>query len=515
MARDEVRLADLLCALSVTLDLAMAQAPEKSIRSCLVAVGLARRMGLSEPDVSDVYYATLLRHLGCTATSHEEAYLLGPAELVTRPQAERTDARNRREVLALFLQTGRAAGIHRLRYLMRTARAGSKGEAAILRAVCEVASMMAERLRLGPGVACSLYQLLERWDGSGLPKGLAAEEVSPPARIAEVATQAVIFDGLGGADAAIEVIHSRSGGWLDPGVVAEFERVGRRLLSELGSVDVWQAALDAEPTPNRRIPLGQLDEVAATFADFVDLKSPYLLGHSAGVAELADTAGRTLGVSQEDRVRLRQAALFHDLGRVAVPTHVWERPGPLGRSEWEQVRLHPYHTERILSRSAVLAPLGQLAGMHHERHDGSGYPHHAPGSDVPMTARVLAAADVFQAMTQDRPHREALPAEKAGEALSAEVREGRLDAESVRAVLEASGQRSPRVRTDWPAGLSDREVEVLRLLARGLTNAQIASSLVVSPRTAEHHVQNIYTKIGLSTRAAAALFAMQHGLLVP
>jgi DNA-binding CsgD family transcriptional regulator len=198
---------------------------------------------------------------------------------------------------------------------------------------------------------------------------------------------------------------------------------------------------------------------------------------------------------------------------VAVSNRIWEKPAAVSTTEWERIRLHAYQTERILTRSRVLEPLARTAGMHHERQDGSGYHRGTPGTQVPTPVRVLAAADAFQAMTQDRPHRPRLAPEAASEALAADARSGRLDPECVRAVIEAAGQPVPRVRTAWPAGLSDREVEVLRLLARGLPNRAIAGSLYISPRTAEHHVQHIYTKIGASTRAAAAMFAMEHGLL--
>jgi HD-GYP domain-containing protein (c-di-GMP phosphodiesterase class II)/DNA-binding CsgD family transcriptional regulator len=512
MADEELRLADLLCALSVSLDLAMDQAPEKSIRSCLVAVGLARRLGLPDAEVCDVYYATLLRHLGCTATTHEETYLVGPNELGLRPQAERTDPGNHREVLALLLQSGRGAGIQRPRYLARMIRAGSTGERAILRAICEVGSMLAERLHLGPGVVRALYQLLERWDGSGTPHGLSGEQIAIPARIGEVATQAVIFDRLGGPEAAVDVVKRRSGGMLDPEVVREFELAGRDLLAELESLDVWQVALDREPPPQRRVSAARIDEVARTFADFVDLKSPYLLGHSSEVAELAEAAAHRLALDQNDCTQLRRAALLHDLGRVGVPTGVWEKSGPLTRSEWEQVRLHPYYSERILSRSPVLAPAGRIAGLHHERHDGSGYPHRIDGRDIAVSPGILATADAYSAMTSVRPHRAACSPTEAADALTAEARAGRFDPQCVQAVLDATGHPA-RVPRFWPAGMSDREVEVLRLLATGLTNAQIAKVLVVSPRTAEHHVQHIYARIGVSTRASAALYAMQHGLL--
>jgi len=176
------------------------------------------------------------------------------------------------------------------------------------------------------------------------------------------------------------------------------------------------------------------------------------------------------------------------------------------------VRLHPYHSERILARSGPLQPLARLAGMHHERLDGSGYHREAAAGSIPMPARVLAAADAFAAMTQARPHRPALAPEAAAATLSAEAQRGRLDAEAVAAVRAAAGHAAPG-RRSRPGGLTDRQLEVLRLVARGLSNRDIARALVVSPRTAEHHVQDIYARIGVSTRAGAALYAMEHDLL--
>ena len=309
------------------------------------------------------------------------------------------------------------------------------------------------------------------------------------------------------------VIRRRAGGWFDPSVAATFARLGAGILGEVGSRDVWTAVLETEPEPRRTIGREGLDGLARALADMVDLKSPFLLGHSSEVAELSERAASGLGFGAGAVTDLRQAALLHDLGRVAVSNGIWEKQAALGTTEWERVRLHPYQTERILARSRVLEPLARTAGMHHERQDGSGYHRGTAGAEVPAAARVLAAADAFQAMTQDRPHRPGLAPEAASVALAAEARAGRLDPECVRAVIEAAGQPPPKVRTVWPASLSDREVEVLRLVARGLSNRAIAGRLVISPRTAEHHVQHIYTKIGASTRAAAAMFAMEHGLV--
>jgi HD-GYP domain-containing protein (c-di-GMP phosphodiesterase class II) len=233
------------------------------------------------------------------------------------------------------------------------------------------------------------------------------------------------------------------------------------------------------------------------------------------VAALARGAAERLRLPPAAVADLEVAGLLHDVGRVAVPDRVWEKPGALSGHEWEQVRLHAYHSERILAGSERLASLAPLVGMHHERLDGAGYHRGCTRAELPMAARTLAAADAWQAMTQPRPHRPALAPEQAERRLLAGARRGALDADAVGAVLAAAGHAAVVPRQELPAGLSAREVEVLGLVAQGCSNAQIAERLVISRRTAEHHVQHIYTKIGVSSRAAAALFAMEHRLLGP
>jgi HD-GYP domain-containing protein (c-di-GMP phosphodiesterase class II) len=240
--------------------------------------------------------------------------------------------------------------------------------------------------------------------------------------------------------------------------------------------------------------------------------SPYLVGHSSGVAELAAAAGRSCGLPDDSVRDLRRAAAVHDVGRVAVSAAVWQKPGPLTTDERERVRLHAYHGERALCRSPFLARLLPVASAHHERLDGSGYHRGSTASALPPAARLLATADVYRAMTEPRPHRPTLSPGQAADALAAEVAAGRLDDESVAAVLSAAGQSAPR--RERPAGLTEREMQVLVLLSRGLQTKQVARVLGISTKTADHHVQHAYAKIGVSTRAAAAVFAMEHGLLL-
>ncbi|WP_415953447.1 HD domain-containing phosphohydrolase [Streptomyces sp. KLOTTS4A1] len=511
--RDRLRLAELLAALSVATDLGMGQPPEKAVRSCLLATGLARSLRLPGTQVGDVYYAALLRHLGCTATASVEARLYGGDELVSRAAAEPADFGRADEMLALMLGTGRGTGLRRPALIARSAVGDLRHGKTVFRSVCEAAALLARRLGMAQEVEDSLYQQFERWDGRGAPRRLAGEEISPAARIGEVATQAVLFHRTGGPDAALAMVERRAGGWFDPSVAAAFRVHGAGLLAEIDAGDPWAAVLETEPSPERYIARAELDRVARAFGDMVDLKAPYTLGHSAGVAELADGAAHTLGLSDAVVADLRVAAFLHDLGRVAVSSGIWDKTGPLTRHDHEQIRLHPYRTERILACSPLLEPLGRMAGLHHERLDGSGYHHGLTAPALPLLARVLAAADTFQSATQDRPHRPARSPAEAAELLTREAAAGRLDADCVGAVVVAAGQAPGHPRPRRPAGLTDREVDVIRLLARGRSNKEIANRLVISRRTAEHHVQHIYDKIGHSTRAAAALFAMEHDLL--
>jgi HD-GYP domain-containing protein (c-di-GMP phosphodiesterase class II) len=492
----------------------MGQAPETGLRSCVLATRLARSLDLPKAEVRDVCLGSLLRHVGCTATAALEARLFGGDELVSRTAAQPADFGNARDMLGLTFATGRGSGVRRPVLVARAMLGDLRHGTEILENVCDAASLLADRLRLGQGVRRCLEHQFERWDGKG-PFGLAREEIALPARVSEVATQAVLWEAIGGADRAVAVVQSRAGSWFDPQVAASFRHFGPALMRELTAGDPWQLLLESEPAPVASVDDRDLDRVAGCFADMVDLKSPYTLGHSSGVARLAEDAARLVGLGRRETVTVRRAALLHDLGRIGVSSGIWEKAARLSRSETEQIRMHPYHTERILSCSSALEPLGRIAGLHHERLDGSGYHHGVSASALPMSARLLAVADAYQTATQGRPHRPASTGEQAAERIAAEAAQHRLDSDCVAAVIEVAGQARPRMRRAWPAGLSDREVEVVRLVARGLGNRGIAARLGISTRTAEHHVQHVYAKIGHSTRAGAALFAMEHDLLGP
>ena len=508
-----LRCADLLAALSLVTDLGMGNPPEVAMRGCLLATSLACRLGVDEGTAADIYYTTLLRYVGCTAPAHEQAFLSGGDDVRLRAGRALLDSARRLDALGLLVsQTHDQPPLRRARQLA-VAITHPWAERQVKTADCEVASAIARRIGLSAGVQRSLHEIFERWDGRGTPQGLRGEAISLPARYAQVATLAVLIERHAGVDAALATLRLRAGGQLDPTLTAAFVAQGSRLLEEISAADAWRAVLEAEPSPHDNILERRLDEVARAFGDMVDLKTLFTPGHAAGVAELAEGAARELRLGDPETRAIKRAALLHDLGRAGVPNGIWERPGPLSTADWERVRLHAYHTERILARSPTLAPLAAIAGQHHERQDGSGYHRQARSASIPIAARVLAAADVYQALTQGRPHRPARPADAAADWLAAEARAGRLDHDAVGAVLTAAGHRGRTPRRSWPCGLSEREVEVLRLLARGCSTREIGRQLVISAKTADHHVQHVYTKIGVTTRASATMFALEHDLL--
>jgi HD-GYP domain-containing protein (c-di-GMP phosphodiesterase class II) len=374
-----------------------------------------------------------------------------------------------------------------------------------------VSAALGTKLGLPSGVVAALDEVYERYDGYGFPARKAADELTVAARVVHVAEQAVMVHHQAGAQTAVHEGARRAGGHLDPAICATFADNAEQILSVLDSPDMLAAVIDQEPPPRMTVWRSDLDRVCAAFASFADLKGRFLLGHSSHVAELADRAAELDGLDEETRDMLRASAYLLDLGRVGISSSVWDRPGPLGPVEWERVRLHSYWTERILARCPALARLAPLAAAHHERLDGSGYHRGARAIELSSAARLLAAADAFAAMTEERPYRKARSREDAAAQLHEEVVAGRLDATAVGAVVEAAGL--PKRRPAWPNDLTDREVEVLRVLARGLSNREIAEALVLSPRTVQHHLASVYDKINLRTRAGAAVFAIENGLV--
>jgi HD-GYP domain-containing protein (c-di-GMP phosphodiesterase class II) len=500
----EVRSGELFAALSLALDLGTGEPFEHALRTCLIGLELADRLDLPADERRDVYHLSLLHSIGCTSDSPEAAARYGD-DIAVRSEAAGVDLGRQPEVVKFIW---RASG-RNVRRFTAVLAAGPKGAAQGLRAHCEVGERLAAMLSLPDSVRHALWFTFERFDGKGFPRGIAGAEIPLSARVMHVARDLHVLAARGGSDAAENAVAGRAGGAYDPSIAA----AAPGLLASLPQESVWDAVAHA-PEGGAPLRADALERACLATAYFADLKSTHTLEHSTGVAELAEAAAWRLGVEEAEVAALRRAALLHDLGRVGVSSAIWDRAGSLSDSEWERVRLHPYYTQRALARAEGLGPLVRIAAGHHERLDGSGYPSGVGAAHLAMPARVLAAADAFHAMGETRAHRPALGAERAADELERDARSGRLDPEAVGAVLAAAGQRSPRpVRRELPAGLTEREVEVLRLIARGNSNRQAAETLGLSPKTVGHHVQHVYAKIGASTRAGAAVFAMEHDLL--
>jgi len=378
------------------------------------------------------------------------------------------------------------------------------------RAHCDVARLLGARMGLTGPVQLALRHLYERWDGKGMPGELRGQQLPLAVRLMQVAQDADMAWQQGGAGLASGLLAERAGSGLDPEAVAVFLGLGGQVYAGLDAPSIWDEVMLDEPGPQPVLSEDRVDTCLSAVADFADLKSMWTIGHSRGVAGLARQAGLLAGLPPAEVTLLYRAALVHDIGRVTVPFRVWAKRGPLSRGEREQVRLHAYHSERVLDVADALRPLAGLAGSHGERCDGSGYHRGSRAADLPLTARLLAVADCYQAMREPRPHRPARPPALAAAELSREAEQGRLAPDAVNAVLSAAGHPARPVAR--PGGLSERECEVLTLLARGMATKQIARQLGISPKTCDHHIQSVYTKAGVSTRAGATLFALEHGM---
>jgi HD-GYP domain-containing protein (c-di-GMP phosphodiesterase class II) len=375
-----------------------------------------------------------------------------------------------------------------------------------------LARRLAEQLGLPEAVQDGVGTTYEQWDGKGWPGELQGDAIPIASRLAQISEFTEVAHRVGGTATAVDLAKRRAGSQFDPDLADAFCAHADVILDGLDADETWDAVIGAEPALGVYLSDSEFDAALGAVGDFVDLKSPYMLGHARGVSELVRAAGATVGLSDAEVVHLRRSGVVHGLGRLGVSNAIWDKRGPLGAGERERVRMHPYLTERMLSQSDALAPLGVTAVALRERLDGSGYPRRLSGVALSMSARVLGAADAYQAMCEPRPYREALAPESAAAELRREVKVGRMDGDAVEAVLGAAGHRVAR-RREGPAGLTPREVDVLRLVSRGLSSKEVAARLVISPKTARNHIEHIYSKIGVSNRAGASLFAIQHGLL--
>ena len=512
-AEQPIRAAEVVGALSLATDLGTGQPLEHAMRTAVLAVRLGELAGVSAQDLADTYYVALLHASGCTSNGHEAAQLYGD-DITHRAAFFLIDTTNPAEVLAFYqayVGAGRPPEVRAAMIEDAIANAGTRARDAFA-TMCEVAQRFAGWLELGTNIQVALEYVFSRWDGRGFPNA-GGEDIPLTMRLLHVARDISLFLSAADAAEARGVIERRSGAAYDPELAGIALRSFDDLLDGLDDARMWELALESEPFPQLQIAGARLDAAFTAIGALTSLKSPWFREHSTGVAGLAEAAAWRIGLPADSVTFLRRAALAHDLGRIGVSNAIWEKPGPLGFGEWERVRLHPHFSERAFAQSPTLAPIGLLAGSHHERLDGSGYHRGTRGAALDMPARILAAADCYSAMREARPHRAALDAQTAEAELTREAEEGRLDQDAVDAVLAAAGHRVRERTRELPAGLTQRELEVLLVLVRGESNHAIASDLGISAKTVGHHIQHVYEKAGVRSRAAATLWAFENDLV--
>lgn len=509
-----VRAAEIVGALSLATDLGTGQPLEHALRTAVLAVRLGELAAAAAQELTDTYYVALLHSSGCTSDGHEAAQLYGD-DIVPRAAFALVDPGYLEEVVG-FLRAHVGRGLpegERAALIEHVIAHGIPVARQTFAMHCEVAQRFARWMGFGAGTEAALGHVFERWDGLGFPGVASGEAIPLPMRILHVARDISVFLTVAGAAEARAVVERRSGTAYDPRLADLAARHYDELLDGLDETRIWEQALEIEPLPKRWMAGERVDVAFLAIAAFTNLKSPWFREHSTSVAELAEAAAWRTGLPADSVAVLRRAALAHDLGRVGVSNAIWEKPGPLGFGEWERIRLHPHFTERAFAQSPALVRIGLLGGSHHERLDGSGYHRGLNGPALDQSARILAAADAYTAMREARPYRPAMDAPTAEAELLREASEGRLDPEAADVVLAAAGHRLPKRPRELPSGLTDRELEVLLVLVRGRSNQEIADDLGISVKTVGHHVQHVYRKAGVRSRAAATLWAFEHDLV--
>jgi HD-GYP domain-containing protein (c-di-GMP phosphodiesterase class II) len=410
---DDLKLCELVGALSHALDMTEGQPKGHCVRCAFIGMNVARELGLDSQRQWELYYTLLLKDLGCSSNAARICDLYLTDDLRFKRDFKLVGGSLPQVVRFVLTHTGLRSGLaERFRATLEIFQNGGDIASELIRTRCQRGADIARQLRFGEAVAQGIHALDEHWDGGGKPDGLAGEAIPLYSRIALLAQVVDVFHTSGGPTAALAETRLRSGQWLDPALVAAFERVAAReqLWPILGQADLPARVYALEPAQHS-VPLSEdyLDEIAEAFGQIIDAKSPYTAGHSARVALYTDLIAEELGVPSARRRWLRRGALLHDMGKLGVSNTILDKAGKLDAAEWEAVRLHATYTEQILSGIAPFAELAQVAGAHHERLDGAGYPRGLSAHDITLETRMITTADIFDAISADRPYRGAVP----------------------------------------------------------------------------------------------------------
>jgi len=408
-----MKFSELIGALSHALDLTEGQPKGHCIRVCWIGTRIGMSLGLPVAALRDLYYTLLLKDLGCSSNAARICELYLTDDLAFKRDFKTVGAGLPDVLRFVFAHTGLNAGLAgRLRSVVNILRNGPRITDDLIRTRCTRGADIARRLRFGDGVAMGIAGLDEHWDGSGRPEGLAGQAIPLNARIALLAQVIDVFHTIGGKAAALAEARGRAGSWFDPALLTAMERVGADpgFWRTLASPEVEPAVFAMEPGAGAVVlDEDYLDDIAAAFGQIVDSKSPFTSGHSARVADLVDRVARRLGLSDARCRWLRRGALLHDVGKLGVSNALLDKPGKLDADEWVVMRRHAEHTEAILSRIGAFSELARVAAAHHERLDGGGYPRGVRADAIALETRIITSADIFDAISADRPYRAAVP----------------------------------------------------------------------------------------------------------
>ncbi len=419
----DLRMAALLGSLSHALDLVEGQPSGHCVRCCWIGVQIGHQIGLGEAEISDLYYTVLLKDLGCSSNAARICQLFLTDDMNFKRDSKTVDTQSLSQAIRFILtHTGLKAGLaERFQAIFNVSRNSGEITRELIETRCHRGADIARRMRFSDAVAAGIENLDEHWDGKGQPEGRRGVEIPIYARIALLAQIIDVFQTVNGISAAMPEIRRRSGTWFDPELVSAFEHIAARpeFWEMLRSENIEEVLFSLEPAQHV-IVLDEtyLDDIAAAFAQVIDAKSPFTRGHSERVALFTDIIAKQLGLQDANRSRLKRAALVHDIGKLGVSNSILDKPGKLDEAEWIAMRMHPVYSEEILSRAAGFADLARVGGGHHERLDGKGYPRGVTGDAIDLETRIVTVADIFDALTADRPYRAAMPVPKALEVMS-------------------------------------------------------------------------------------------------
>jgi HD-GYP domain-containing protein (c-di-GMP phosphodiesterase class II) len=409
----QIRLAELLGALSHALDMVEGQPAGHCVRCCWIGIHVGREIGLSEQQIWELYYTLLLKDLGCSSNAARICRLFLTDDLSFKHDAKTIDGSLPQALRFILSHTGMKAGLaERFRTLVRVFIQSGEIARELVETRCQRGADIARKMRFSEAVALGIQNLDEHWDGGGQPLNLRGDAIPIYSRIALLSQVVDVFQVANGVDTAKSAVSERSGTWFDPQLAAAFERIASRahFWDMLRSPKLQQAIFALEPAQHSSlVDEDYLDDIAAAFAQVVDSKSPYTSGHSERVTVFANLIAEQMSFSAEQRRWLKRASLLHDIGKLGVSNSVLDKPGKLDPDEWREMQKHAAYTETILSRIAAFDEIAAIAGAHHERLDGKGYPRGLIGNQIALETRIITTADIFDALTAERPYRAAMP----------------------------------------------------------------------------------------------------------